>query len=177
MINVAKRILIHLGINPERLLLEWVSASEGARLAEVVTAFTEKIKESGPLAADSPKGKEVLDFKLHAALETVSGEKLRWVAAKQTEFRTDGNKYGEVFTSHEIGRCLDGVILEEITAQQILALLRQESISVKELSKRLELKPPVVFRHVLALKRKELVKLSEIRGRSPLYMAIERQPS
>ncbi len=175
MINVAKRILAHLGINPQRLLLEWVSASEGARFADVVTTFTGRIKEFGPLATDSKKGIEDLEFKLRAAKEAVAGEKLRWVAAKQTEFLTDGNKYGEVFTAHEIGRLLDGVILEEITAQQILDLLRHEPISVKELSQRLDLYPPDVFRHVLALKRKELVKISEIRGRSPLYAATEGQ--
>lgn len=36
-----------LGIEDGRLGLEWVSSAEGARFAEVVTSFTQKIKELG----------------------------------------------------------------------------------------------------------------------------------
>jgi len=37
------------GINPDRLMLEWVSASEARRFADVVQEFTEKIRALGPL--------------------------------------------------------------------------------------------------------------------------------
>lgn len=37
-----------LGIDLERLRLEWVSAAEGVRFAEVVKEFTEQIKAMGP---------------------------------------------------------------------------------------------------------------------------------
>ena len=153
--------------------MEWVSAAEGARFAEVVTSLTERIRQLGPLGTESGEGIEALRFKLQAARAAVAGEKLRWVAAKQTEFVTDGNKYGEVFTSQEIGRLLDGVIVEEIASQQILALLGESALSVKELAQRLNLSPPDVMRHVLALQRKELVRMSEIRDRSPLYTKME----
>lgn len=43
-----KRLLKIVGIEPERIRLEWVSASEGARFAQVVTEFTETIKTVGP---------------------------------------------------------------------------------------------------------------------------------
>ena len=153
--------------------MEWVSAAEGARFAEVVTSLTERIRRLGPLGSESGGGIEALRFKLQAARAAVSGEKLRWVAAKQTEFVTDGNKYGEVFTYQEIGRLLDGVIVEEIASQRILALLTQRPLSVKELAERLDLRPPDVMRHVLALQRKELVRMCEVRGRSPLYTTTE----
>lgn len=42
-------MLKQFGIEPERVRLEWISASEGDRFAEVVTEFTEKIKQLGPL--------------------------------------------------------------------------------------------------------------------------------
>lgn len=42
-------IIKQLGINPKRVRLEWVSASEGKRFAEVITNFTNAIKELGPL--------------------------------------------------------------------------------------------------------------------------------
>lgn len=43
-----KRLLSQLGISPKRLRLEWVSAAEGQRFAQVVTDFIAEIKELGP---------------------------------------------------------------------------------------------------------------------------------
>lgn len=44
-----KRLIAQFGIDPRRLRLEWVSASEGDRFAEVVNGFTEEIRALGPL--------------------------------------------------------------------------------------------------------------------------------
>ena len=51
-IVLLKNLIKDLGIEPERLELEWVSASEGQRFAEAVTRFTGRIKELGPLVPD-----------------------------------------------------------------------------------------------------------------------------
>jgi len=48
-IPLTKKIIEGMGIDPERLHLEWVSASEGARFQKVVTDFTERIRALGPL--------------------------------------------------------------------------------------------------------------------------------
>ena len=37
-----------MGIQPERLKLEWISASEGKQYAELINSFTQTIKELGP---------------------------------------------------------------------------------------------------------------------------------
>ena len=37
-----------LGLEPERLMLAWVSASEGQRFGEVTNLFTEQIRQMGP---------------------------------------------------------------------------------------------------------------------------------
>lgn len=44
---VMRSLLDFVGVEPERLTLEWVSASEGDRFAEVVTDFTEKVRSLG----------------------------------------------------------------------------------------------------------------------------------
>lgn len=36
------------GIEPERFRLEWVSASEGARFAQLMNQFTEEVRKLGP---------------------------------------------------------------------------------------------------------------------------------
>ena len=41
-------MLEDLGIDPERVTLEWVSGAEGPKFAQTVRAFTGKIKELGP---------------------------------------------------------------------------------------------------------------------------------
>lgn len=48
-IPLLKKILGYAGIEPQRLRLEWVSASEGERFAEVVREFTETIRGLPPI--------------------------------------------------------------------------------------------------------------------------------
>jgi F420-non-reducing hydrogenase iron-sulfur subunit len=43
-----KPFLEAMGIEPERLRLEWIGASEGLKLVETIKSFTETIKELGP---------------------------------------------------------------------------------------------------------------------------------
>jgi len=51
--EVTKRLIDILGIGKGRLRLEWVSASEGGRFADVVKEFTEQIRELGPFLEKS----------------------------------------------------------------------------------------------------------------------------
>ncbi|MEM3445285.1 MAG: hydrogenase iron-sulfur subunit [Thermoplasmata archaeon] len=44
-----KKMLEQLGIEPERLRIEWVSASEGRKFAEVSKEFVEQVRALGPL--------------------------------------------------------------------------------------------------------------------------------
>ncbi|RLG30221.1 methyl-viologen-reducing hydrogenase subunit delta [Methanosarcinales archaeon] len=43
-----KEFVDELGLEPERLWLRWISASEGSLFAEMVREVTEKVKEIGP---------------------------------------------------------------------------------------------------------------------------------
>lgn len=54
-VEMARSLLGLLGIQPERLRLEWISAAEGARFAEIVSEFTDQIRELGsnPLMRDN----------------------------------------------------------------------------------------------------------------------------
>jgi len=47
-VNLLKRVLKDFGIEPERLRLEWVSASEGDKWASVVKSMVEDLKKLGP---------------------------------------------------------------------------------------------------------------------------------
>jgi len=47
-IALLKKILSQLGIEDERLRLEWVSASEGGRFVSITNEMTEQIRKLGP---------------------------------------------------------------------------------------------------------------------------------
>jgi len=56
---IVKTMMETLGMDPRRFRLEWVSASEGARYAEVIKDFTNELKELGP----NPLNKGVINDK------------------------------------------------------------------------------------------------------------------
>jgi F420-non-reducing hydrogenase iron-sulfur subunit len=49
-IAMLKRLLSQMGIDSERFRLEWVSAGEGARWAQIANEMSAAVKEKGPLA-------------------------------------------------------------------------------------------------------------------------------
>ncbi len=48
-IPVLQRLLSYVGIEPERLRLEWASSAEAEKVAQTITEFTETIRKLGPL--------------------------------------------------------------------------------------------------------------------------------
>ncbi len=46
--SMLKNFLTYLGIDPDRTMFSWVSASEGDRFAQLVTKVTEKVRALGP---------------------------------------------------------------------------------------------------------------------------------
>ncbi len=161
-IEMARRLLKEAGVEPERLRLEWVSASEGEQFAATIKEFTEEIKEMGRIEFDKEK--------MEAVRMVAADYRLRILATKERELLEEGNKYGEVFTQHEMDRLLDDMVREDYEAKRILLKLKKP-MSVKEISSELNWKPNVVFRHILDLKRHELIELHEIRDNTPTYVA------
>lgn len=52
-IMLLKKMLGQLGIEPERLRLEWISASEGTKFQSTVNSFIEEMRALGPLQTNS----------------------------------------------------------------------------------------------------------------------------
>jgi len=84
MTKLCKKLLEQIGLNPERLRIEWVSASEGIRFAELVTSFTKQLKEMGPLGIGEGKDPE----QLKRDLESVES----YVRKKLTSYYIDPEK-------------------------------------------------------------------------------------
>jgi F420-non-reducing hydrogenase iron-sulfur subunit len=64
---LCKKIMEHIGLNPERLRIEFMSAGDGIRLADVINEFTGKLEDLGPLG----KGEGIDEDELRANLQVV----------------------------------------------------------------------------------------------------------
>ena len=51
-IPLLKKMLSQLGIEQERVRLDWVSASEGDRFANIVNEMTEQVRQLGPFSSN-----------------------------------------------------------------------------------------------------------------------------
>ena len=66
MVLLCRKIMEHIGLNPERLRIEFMSAGEGILFAEVMNDFVKKVKELGPLGKGEGIDENGLKFKLEA---------------------------------------------------------------------------------------------------------------
>ena len=66
-----------MGIKLERFALDWASAAEAPLFVDLITKFTKKIKELGPLGEAEGIAREELLSKISAAKSTVENIKLR----------------------------------------------------------------------------------------------------
>ena len=51
-IPLLKKMVAQFGIEEERLRLDWVSASEGDRFANIVNEMTEQVRKLGPFSGN-----------------------------------------------------------------------------------------------------------------------------
>ena len=51
-IPLVRNLLSYVGINPDRLRLDWVSAAEAPKFARVTKEFVEAVRELGPLSGE-----------------------------------------------------------------------------------------------------------------------------
>ena len=68
MVLLCKKIMEHIGLNPERLKIEFMSSGEGQILAEALNDFGKKVRSLGPLG----KSEGIDEHELKAKLEEVA---------------------------------------------------------------------------------------------------------
>lgn len=105
MVLLGKRLLEHIGINPERLRLEVMSGSEGNLFAEVVNDFVKKVKEMGPLGKGEGIDKSELKSRLAEITKLVPYIKL--VKQEKLASRLENpEEYESHFTLDEVDRLI-----------------------------------------------------------------------
>ena len=160
MVHLTKRILRHIGVNPQRLRLEWVSASQGVRFAEVMNDVSKKITELGPLGRSEGIEGNGLKHKLEAVKDLLPYIKLVERERLRVRFKTE-EEYNAFFASQEFDRIFRELIADKLTVSQIMSLLSEKPLSTGELSEVLGLSPSEVSRHVNNSARQGLVRFDE----------------
>jgi len=160
---LCRKLLAHIGVNPERVRLEYVSASEGSRFAEVMNDFSKQVKALGPLGEGEGIDPGALKRKLQAVrqlvpyIKLVERERLR-IPVKSVE------AYQEFFASAEFDRLFKDSIADKLEISQMMALLRERPHSAGELSQILGLSSSEVSRHLNVAARQGLGRFDESRN-------------
>ncbi len=119
---LCKRILEHVGLNPDRLRIEFMSSAEGNRFAEVMGEFGDQVRRLGPLGRAEGVEQSELEARLAEVrrlvpyIKRVKNEKL----ASRLE---DPEEYDGLFTKDEIERLFSEVISYYIDPEKCQACL------------------------------------------------------
>jgi F420-non-reducing hydrogenase iron-sulfur subunit len=122
MVLLCRRIMEHIGLNPERLRIEFMSSAEGIVFAEVMSEFGNKVKGLGPLGKgegidqNELKSKLAEIRKLVPYIKVVNQEKL----ASRLE---NPEEYDKLFTKDEIDKLFSEVISYYIDPEKCQACM------------------------------------------------------
>jgi len=101
MVLLCKKIMEYIGLNPDRLRVEFMSSAEGARFAETVSDFTKKVREIGPLGTKEGLDPNQLKAKLNEVTKLVPYIKMVKKQKLVNRVR-DPQQWNDLFTWEEI---------------------------------------------------------------------------
>jgi F420-non-reducing hydrogenase iron-sulfur subunit len=157
MVNICRKIMEHLGLNPERLRIQLMSGAEAGLFVESVNDFVKTVKGLGPLGKGEGIGEKELKLKLETFtklipyIRLVERERLRLPFKSEEEFHT-------FFSSDEFKRLFDELIVDKLAIGQIVSLLREKPLSTGNIADILGLTPSEVSRHMNTSSRHRLVR-------------------
>lgn len=122
MVQLCRKILVHIGVNPERLRIEWMSAGEGIRFAAVMNDFGNKVKELGPLGEGEGIEKGGLKSRLEKVIKLVPYIKL--VMKEKLALHLENEEdYNDLYTSDEIDSLFRDVVSYHIDPDRCKACM------------------------------------------------------
>jgi len=172
-IKMLKKLLALTGLEPERLRLDWVSASEGQRFAQIVTEFTEKIRELGPSPVSGKMPNRKVLENLVAARNAAVDFRLRVLVGRERELTEKCNVYDEKMPQEEFDSLLSEVVEAEFIRQKIHLLTRFKPLSVKALAEATGLDTAAVLRQIVDMRRRNMITVDHLEGQTPLFAALE----
>jgi len=157
-----KKIMAYLGLNPERLRLEFMSSGEGNLFAAVVDDFVGQVRGLGPLGKGDGLDNNRLALNLKAIARIIPYIRLVESEQLRLKFATP-EEYEQFYASEAFGRLFEGLIAEKLAVSQIVLLLKESPLATAELSKFLGLTPSEISRHINSAAKQGLVRYEEDR--------------
>ncbi len=109
MVLLAKRIMEHIGLNPERLKIEFMSGAEANLFVEAVNGFVKQVKKLGPLGES--EGLDQNEVKLKTAEITKLVPYIKMVNQDKLASRLKTpEEYDGLFTHDEIEKLFREVV-------------------------------------------------------------------
>ena len=127
MVLLCRKIMEHIGLNPERLRIEFMSGGEGILFTEVINDFSRKVEKLGPLGKGEGIDENELKIKIQEVAKLTPYIKI--VKRKKLESRlVNKEAHDGLFTRDEIDRLFREVISYHIdpdTCQACMICLRK----------------------------------------------------
>jgi len=168
-----RKLLALTGLELGRLRLEWVSAAEGQRFAQVVTEFTDQVKKLGPSPVSGADPNQKILNNLQVARNAAADSKLRTLVGRELQLTEKGNVYDEKLPQEEFDSVLDEAVEAEFVRHKIHFLTSAKSLPVKALAEAVEIKPASVLKQIVAMRRRNMIVVDHIEGTTPFYRALE----
>ena len=109
MVLLCRKILAHIGLNPERLSIEFMSSGEGMLFTEAVDQFSKKIRELGPFGEAEGLEHDELIPKLKEVRSLVPYIKIAQRKKLQSRLKNE-DEYDKLFTGEDIERLFSEVV-------------------------------------------------------------------
>ena len=168
--KVVRRLLELAGVNPDRLILDWVSAGEGKRFATMVADFTDRIVALGPLGQSEGLHGDELQGRLAAAGHVANSQQIRWLMGRREDLLQTGDVFGQAVDEEAYDALLESSVVTEYLRGRLLFLTSDRPLSAKEMATEMGVTPRSVLPHIVALEQAGLITVAGIEDRSPKYL-------
>ncbi len=122
MVLLCRRIMEHIGLNPDRLRIEFMSSAEGMVFAEVTNDFVKRVRELGPLGVGEGIDGNELKAKLNEVKRLIPYIKLR-EKEKLAARLTNPAEYDQFYSREEIDRLFNEVVSYYIDPEKCQACM------------------------------------------------------
>jgi len=122
MVLLCKRLLEHIGLNPDRLRIEFMSSAEGILFARVMNEFSRQVRELGPLGESEGIDRQELRSRLTEVISLVPYIKI--VKNEKLASRLESpEEYDKLFSREEIDRLFSEVVSYYIDPEKCQACM------------------------------------------------------
>ncbi len=158
--HICKKLMERIGLDPERLRIEFISSGEGIRFAELMNEFSGTVRRLGPIGEGEGIDGKTLDFRLQAAARIVPYLKLLERERFRVQFPSR-EEYERYFAGEEFNRLFDETVASRLAVSQIVSLLENGPMAIGEIAEALGLTPSEVSQHLSRSSRHGLIRYDE----------------